>query len=695
MKRLILISALGGCLTLSALAQEQERTLSADSIVTTDKRLDSLYRNLPEVMVVGRRPVVKAEAGKLVYDLPRLIKEKPVNNIYEALKYLPGVTEQDGSITLSGQTVTVILDGKVSSMSAEQLYTLLQSMPADRIASVEVMYNAPARYRVRGALINITLRRATAEHLQGELFGEYRQQHNAAFTERASLLYGNHKWSLDLLYRHGHGDTFSTTEKEARHTLNDGSLTEILTSERTHRDYTSHAVRLGLDYMFGKQHNASLVYNFQEDNSDARILTDGFLQARTLTDGAKHLHNLRMDYHTPIGIQAGAEMTYYESPTEQDMNSSLQGVSVAFFTTEMQRINRWNFYVSGEHTLSLGWGINYGGGYQTSIDHSSQTYRGEGELPEGMRSRRREETTNFYVGANKSFGKRFNIDFSLELEHYKSVVWNEWDFYPTLNASYTPRAGHIFQLAFNTGNDYPEYWAVQNATTYLNAYSEIQGNPELKPHRIYDASLTYIHKGRYIFRTWITHMDDYGVQTLYQSPERLVEIYRYLNFDYWQQVGIMASLPLRVGKWLDARFNLMAIRVHQKDSDFYELPFDRKRWLPMLTAASTWTLSRKPDLKLQVDGRLQGRALQATYDLPASGSLDVALRYAFDSGKGTLKLAVNDLLATSQIDPRIRYASQWVTNDYSCYTRYSVSFAYRFGGYKEKKRADVDTSRFK
>ena len=59
---------------------ESERTLSADSIITQDKQLDSLYQSLPEVMITGQRPIVKAEQGKLVYDLPRLIGNLPVDN---------------------------------------------------------------------------------------------------------------------------------------------------------------------------------------------------------------------------------------------------------------------------------------------------------------------------------------------------------------------------------------------------------------------------------------------------------------------------------------------------------------------------------------------------------------------------------------------------------------------------------------
>lgn len=165
------------------LKNENLRTLSADSILTGDARMDSLYRHLPEVMVVGERPVVKASAGKLEYDLPRMIEGRPVDNVYEALKELPGVVEQDGALTLGMQAVTVVLDGKVTNMSGAQLYALLKSLPADRIERVEVMYNAPARYQVRGAMINVRLHHRIGDPgvVQGEVYGKYNQEHEASF----------------------------------------------------------------------------------------------------------------------------------------------------------------------------------------------------------------------------------------------------------------------------------------------------------------------------------------------------------------------------------------------------------------------------------------------------------------------------------------------------------------------------------
>ena len=87
---------------------ESERTLSADSIITQDKQLDSLYQSLPEVMITGQRPIVKAEQGKLVYDVPRLVGNLPVDNAYDILKNLPGIVNMNGSLTLGGQSVTAV-----------------------------------------------------------------------------------------------------------------------------------------------------------------------------------------------------------------------------------------------------------------------------------------------------------------------------------------------------------------------------------------------------------------------------------------------------------------------------------------------------------------------------------------------------------------------------------------------------------
>ena len=649
--------------------------LDAQEVKTDSLWADSLVQTLPEVMVTGERPVVRAKAGKLEYDLQRIIEGKPVDNIYDALKQLPGVVEMNGGLTLGARGVTIVLDGKVTNMSTEQLYALLRSMPADRVERVDVMFNAPARYQVRGAMIDVRLRHRIGDPgtVQGEAYGKYDQSHEASFQERASLLYDGGRFSLDLLYSHDHGKGFNTTDKEARHWQEATDETHLIENHEVMRSRShTHNFRLGADYDIGKDHALSFVYNGAYATSHTRQHTTGTQTATNRSTQTSWLHNGRLDYEAPIGLKAGAEFTWYQAPGDQLLHSEMEGTSLDFYTTDKQRINAWKFFLAQEHALKNGWGLNYGATYTTSVDNSYQYYYNEelrikneeSVLPPDMRSRRREQTLNLYAGFNKSFGQKWMLDFSLAGERYKTPVWDEWDVYPVLNVTYLPAPGHILQLSFSSDKSYPSYWEVQDAVSYLGGgYSEIQGNPLLKP--------------KYVFSFWFDHNKDMSMQTLYQSPRELLEIYKSLNFDFRQQMVLQVSVPFKAGTWLDSRLTLTGMWLRDKDSDFYDLPFDRRTLAGIAVLNATFKLPVKPDLRLTLNGFCQTGAIQGIYDLPTSGNLDLGLRYAFAGGNCILTAWCKDIFQTAGIGS------------------VGLSFAWKFGGYQEKKREAVDTSRFK
>ena len=125
-----------------------------------------------EVVVRGERPLVKVEQGRLSYDLQVAAQGKIAANAYEALTKLPGVSERDGALTLAGAAgVTVILNGKPSTMTAEQLAALLKSTPVEQVEKVEVLYAAPPQYHIRGAAINVVLRRRFGRSFSGQVNG--------------------------------------------------------------------------------------------------------------------------------------------------------------------------------------------------------------------------------------------------------------------------------------------------------------------------------------------------------------------------------------------------------------------------------------------------------------------------------------------------------------------------------------------
>lgn len=70
------------------------------------------------------------ENGLLGYNLAVLTQNQLVNNAYEALTKIPGVQEDRGILTLAGAgKLTVILNGKPTTMEPGQLETILRNTP--------------------------------------------------------------------------------------------------------------------------------------------------------------------------------------------------------------------------------------------------------------------------------------------------------------------------------------------------------------------------------------------------------------------------------------------------------------------------------------------------------------------------------------------------------------------------------------
>ncbi len=665
---------------------------------------DSLFLELSAATVVWERPVVKVDRGALVYDVPRILEKMPADNALEAIGRLPGVMPQGDGFSVAGKNTVVMIDGKMSSMSAEQVNAMLRSTPVSRIAKVEVIPNATAKYHVRGALINIVLNHDSEDRgkLQGELYGRYTDQYYGRGQGRGSLLYSKGKFSTDLIYSYNYSHEHRETLLEARHRLNNGGIHEINDSQLSNSHDRVHQVRWGADYYFGKNHNISLVYNGSIGQSGTSLATTGTQVSATRIDMDRKLHNFRADYKAPFGLSIGAEYTHYDRPSDQLLESLFEGTEWHFRTEDQQTIDRWKVFADQEHGLGRGWVLDYGAKFEWARDKSFQWYyepatgqkinvAGDG----GFSSLLDEQSQNFYVGFSKSFSEKLQMNGSLAVEHFRNAAWDDWAMYPTLNLTWHPAAGHLVQLGLSSDKVYPEYWSLQSTTTHSNAYTEIVGNPSLSPKKKYQAELTYFLKSKYLITAYFVHNKDYFIQLLYQNPDRLVQTYRSLNEDFMQQGGLQASIPFSVGEWWNAQNRFFGVWQREKDSDFYDMPFDRDVFFGMFVMNNTFSFSKKRNLKFLLNGMIRSKGIQGNYDLPASGNLDAALRWGFASGQGILEVFCRDIFQTSRISPVIDYGGQYVKSGGECYRQAGVSVTWKFGGYTEKKRNAIDTGRFK
>lgn len=699
MKKWISLSVAALLFPVTLLAQTKETGLNrTDSLpeTTTYLYMDSLFQQLPEVMVKGERPIAKIKEGKLIYDLSCLIKQQPADNAFEALTKLPGVQDNDDVLSIAGRSLTILINGKVSTLTYEQLLSRLKSIPSSQVVSAEVMLSAPARYQVRGAVINLITKNNIGQNkLTGELQTSWKQAHSGTFDQQVNLIYSREKLSLDIMYKYNYGSSYQATDKESYHSLN-GEVHHLEIGGDSHNAGPSHEYRTGFDYAFSKKHRLSLVYNGSWSANHVLNSMWGSEESASRSHMNKYMHNAKLDYEIPFGLKLGAEYTYFDNPESQTLAGSINGTGRNVNSVSGQRINKWQLYAGQEHSLKSGWGVNYGTKLNLTSNNSYQrSTDGQGDvIPESTSdSHIDERVLNCYVGATKSFGDRFSFDASLALENYHTDLWNDWNLFPALNATWQVADGHLLQLSFSSDRTYPSYWSTMGSIFYSGAYTEIHGNPDLKPATDYTASLTYTLKSRYNFTLLYEENKDVFLQLPYLSKDRLAVIMKETNMNYRRNLGLQASAQYKARKWMNGNAFIYTFYNRDKSDSFFDLPFDRHKIVFICGTTTTFKLSSKPDLRFTLNGFYQHNAIQGIYDIDPVFRLNTTLRWTSPSQRASFTLSLRNI-NNSSMYAKVNYGGQRygmkMLGDRRIFT---ATFIYRLGDYKEKKHEEVDTSR--
>ena len=688
---------LAGLLLASSLTIEAQEQISNDSLT-----MESVMRDLPELMVKGSRPIVKAERGMLSYNMPLLLKQLPADNAYEALTRIPGVSDATGSVSFSGNEVTLIINGQATTLTQEQLTERLKAMPAAQLSKAEVMLSAPARYHVRGMAINIVTKDyAGTNQLSGQIIGGMRQNKYANECGNLYLSLQRGKFGLDAQYKYVNGNSYGESSRIANHPL--GNNRVYYNDETGQKSFgITHNYRLGMNYAFDKNHRLDVAYTGHWDKTCSNSNTTGSSISGMHHDSHEYLHNVDVNYSLPFGLTLNGSYTYYRTPQQQALDGTMQ-TDESMPETERnltsgseQTINKWMFTADQTHSLAHGWGLSYGvkgqftsnKSYQTTIDKDGTIQ------PNGTSSvDNNERIWNIYAGFSKQINKALSLEASVAAEQYHSPIWDKWRIYPTLNALWNVNDNHLLNLSFSSNSEFPSYWSTMSNVFYSSTYSEIHGNPDLKPFAYYNVNLMWQIKRRYTLMAFASLKPDYFVQLPYQTTDRMAVIMKETNFDYSNSYGLQASVIFNAGKWLNGNVFAVGTYKHDKSSNFFDLPFNRKKLSVILGGTASVKLCNTQDLRLILNPFFQSKAIQGVYDISPIFRMNAKLQWTSHDGKWGLRINGNNIF-NNLYDTRSVQGNQ----DYRMKINYnwaSVTFAviYKFGGYKEKTVKEVDTSR--
>ncbi len=127
-------------------------------------KLQTNVKSLAAVEVVGEKPAYTMAIDKKVFNVDKNLSTVG-GTAEDVLKQVPSVSvDLDGNVTVRNGSPTIFIDGRPSTLTLEQI-------PADAIASVEVVTNPSAKYDAEGmsGILNIVLKKNRKAGINGQV----------------------------------------------------------------------------------------------------------------------------------------------------------------------------------------------------------------------------------------------------------------------------------------------------------------------------------------------------------------------------------------------------------------------------------------------------------------------------------------------------------------------------------------------
>ncbi|MCW4469934.1 TonB-dependent receptor [Flavobacterium sp. MFBS3-15] len=154
---------------------------------------------LDAVEITAERTTVEIKLDKRVYNIGNDMMVKG-GSVSDVLDNVPSLSvDAEGNVALRGnQSVTILIDGRPSTLAGSNVADVLRLLPADSVDKVEVITNPSARYDAEGGggIVNIILKKGKADGFNGSINA------NTGIPD-------NHGVSANLNYRSEHYNVFS------------------------------------------------------------------------------------------------------------------------------------------------------------------------------------------------------------------------------------------------------------------------------------------------------------------------------------------------------------------------------------------------------------------------------------------------------------------------------------------------------
>lgn len=681
-----------------------------------------------EVKVVGQLDVLKAGIDKKVYNVGEDLSVKG-GTANDVLNNIPSVeVDQDGRIMLRGDgAVTVLIDGRPSSLSGGNGKTLLDALPAGSIERIEVVTNPSAKYDPDGTsgIINIVLKKNKLKGFNGMVstnIGSGDLTGGNTLDGTVSLSYRDARFnvygSYSGRYMEGYRNHFSYLEQN----FSDGS-TLVIDQDRYGTDLNAgHTFRVGSDFYLKPRH----VLGFSATGSIGQRDREGDQWSSTYDGNANQLQLWNRSSYDPTNQKNLDVNVNYKFDLKEDKGNLTFDVNQSFGTDNIEGFYEQTYYTFD--TVQIG---NYSERQQLFNFEKNNVTSAQGDLvylfpnlkarmETGLKAIIRDQGVDTYSESYDTIQQQFvedtlanfiyNYDerifsaygiFGQELGKFKyqggvrieqayqipdlvsdsnRIVNEYFNFFPSAHLRYSLTKKSELSLSYSRRINRASSNNLNPFTNYSDPFNLQRGNPYLQPEFIDSYDLGYsLEKKKFnmtasVFYRYTTGM----IQRVKEFYSNNASTVTYANIDKSHSVGAELVLIVKPTTWWRNTISGNANYIRY-DDDNANFNWNRNGMNWNVKYSGTFDFWKKT-ASIQINGTYNAPRITVQGTAQRRGAIDLSGEKKFKDGTYSIGFRVSDVFNRQGFYMNINQPSVYQDMRFKWLTRkYFITFTYKFG----------------
>lgn len=676
------------------------------------------------VTAVVKKPFIERKIDRTVINVDASITNAGTTAL-EVLEKAPGVTvDKDGNVSLKGkQGVMIMMDGKPSYLSGQELANLLKNMPSSSIDQIEIMTNPSAKYDASGnsGVINIKTKKNKIKGMNGSVSAGVTQSRYTRTNNSLNLnyrtgkvnIFGNYGYS----YWQGYNNLSITRNFRNLSTKELETIFDQQSFMRHHSTYQN--LKTGIDFYASKKTTVGVVFSGYlnpsgntGDNTtllknadkqiDSIVIASNKDKKRSTNFAANF--NLRHEFDT-TGKEFTVDLdylTYYQNSNQLFDNNFLNpDYSVRRPATYLRgslpaTVNIYSAKTDFVFPLKKSAKIEAGlkSSYVTTDNDALYEYKTATgyETDEGKTNHfiYKENINAGYLNYNRQI-KKWGVQLGLRAENTNakghqegnvnrpdsSFTKNYINLFPTTYVSYEMNKKNTFSINYGRRIDRPAYQDLNPFYYFLDEYTYEVGNTLLQPQFTDNIELSHTYNGFLTTTINYSKTNDVFADVLKQINSERKTFVTKENIASKTNYGLAVSANFPVTKFWSA--NIYTNVIHDTYKGALNGGFLNVNNTMFFSNINN-QLNFKKGWSAELSGFYRSQGIEGQIVVNPMWRMDAGVQKQILKSRGTLKFSLRDIFQSQNFSGYVKYQDidVYIKNIRDSRSA-SLTFSYRFG----------------